>query len=306
MAHQAPTLPKGSPRVSDQTRSSSLTELVSTGFRLLPLQVKDELAMVKGQLGKKGVTAGIGAGLAVVGLVFLFIMVVALIVAMIGGFAQDRPIWFSALMVAAGALLVALIFLGIGALRIKAAMPLVPSETIQGVKYDLGYLKEGNAFDPAEFDRLEAQKAEEKRIAQAREEERRKAAKAEDKAARKRGEAPKEAVAQEPSYAELRRRTQLRRQHLGDIRSGLEEKTDVKAQVSSFTSQFKGRPASVVPDVQDPTSPTAPHHTGARAGQTVHDAGENVGEYVKEKWQPLALLGAASTAIAVFARQLKK
>jgi hypothetical protein len=306
MAHQAPTVPKGSPRVSDQTRSSSLTELVSTGFRLLPLQVKDELAMVKGQLGKKGITAGIGAALAVVGLVFLFIMAVALIVAMIGGFAQERPIWFSALMVAAGALLVALIFLGIGALRIKAAMPLIPAETIQGVKYDLGYLKEGNAFDPAEFDRLEAQKAEEKRVADAREAERRKAAEAEDKAARKRGEAPKEATAQGPSYAELRRRTQLRRQHLGDIRSGLEEKTDVKAQFSSFTSQFKGRPSSTGPDSQDPTSPTAPHHTGARAGQKAHDAGENVGDYVKDKWQPLAVLGAASTAIAVFARQLKK
>lgn len=292
---------QGSPRVSDQTRSSSLTELVSTGARLLPLQLKDELAMVKGQMTKKGVAVGIGAGLAVVGLVFLFIMVVSLIVAMIGGFAQDRPIWFAALMVALGALVVGLVFLGIGAMRIKAAMPLVPAETVQGVKYDLGYLKEGNAFDPAEFDRLEAQRAEEKRIAKAREQERRKAAEAEDKAARKRGEAPRHATVQEPTYAELRRRTQLRRQHLGDIRSGLDEKTDVKAQFSSFTAQFKGRPATG-PDAQDPTSPTAPHHTGARAGQKAHETGE----YVRERWQPLALLGAASTAFAVFARQLRK
>lgn len=167
---------QGSPRVSDQTRSSSLIDLVTTAVRLLPLQLKDELAMVKGQMGKKGITAGIGVGLAVVGLVFLFITVVSLIVAMIGGFAQDRPIWFSALMVAAGALVVALIFILIGLLRVKAAMPLVPAETIQGVKYDIGYLKEGNAFDPAEFDRLEAQRAEEKKVAAAREEERRKAA----------------------------------------------------------------------------------------------------------------------------------
>lgn len=302
MAHQAPTVPQGSPRVSDQTRSSSLTELVSTGVRLLPLQVKDELAMVKGQLGKKGVTAGIGAALAVVGLVFAFIMVVALIVAMIGGFAQDRPIWFSALMVAAGALVLALVFLGIGALRIKAAMPLVPAETIQGVKYDLGYLKEGNAFDPAEFDRLEAQKAEEKRIAKAREEERRKAAKAEDKAARKRGEAPKEATVHAPTYAELRRRTQLRRQHLGDIRSGLEEKTDVKSQINAFTSQL-GRPRRYgAVQAGDPTAPTSPYSTGARAGEKANEAGD----YVKDRWQPLALLGASTTALAVFARQLGK
>ncbi|NUL43873.1 phage holin family protein [Cellulosimicrobium funkei] len=293
---------QSSPRVTDQTRSSSLPDLVTTAGRLLPLQLKDELAMVKSQMGKKAITAGIGVGLAVVGLVFLFIMVVALIVAMIGGFAQDRPIWFSALMVAAGALVVALIFLLIGLFRVKAAMPLVPAETIQGVKYDLGYLKEGNAFDPAEFDRLEAQKAEEKKIAAARDAERRKAAAAEDKAARKRGEAPKHATVQSPSYAELRRRTQLRRQHLGDIRSGLEEKTDVKSQFSAFTSQFKGDSSGADSAPADPTSPTAPHHTGARAGQKANDAGE----FVKDRWQPLAMLGAATTAVAVFARQLKK
>lgn len=292
---------QGSPRVSDQTRASSLTDLVTTTVRLLPLQLKDELAMVKGQMGKKGITAGIGIGLAVVGLVFLFITVISLIVAMIGGFAQDRPIWFSALMVAAGALVVALIFILIGLLRVKAAMPLLPAETIRGVKYDIGYIKEGNAFDPAEFDRLEAQRAEEKKVAAARDEERRKAAAAEDKAAKKRGEAPKNATVQAASYAELRRRTQLRRQHLGDLRSGLEEKADLKSQFSAFTSQAKHGKAAGAAD-QDQTSPIAPHHTGARAGQKANDAGE----FVKDRWQPLALLGAASTAIAVFARQLKK
>lgn len=289
---------QGSPRVSDQTRSSSMTDVVMTAVRLLPLQLKDELAMVKGQMGKKGVTAGIGVGLAVVGLVFLFIMVISLIVAMIGGFAQDRPIWFSALMVAAGSLVVALIFILIGLLRVKAAMPLVPAETIRGVKYDLGYLKEGNAFDPAEFDRLEAQRAEEKKVAAAREKERRRAAAAEDKAAQKRGEAPKHATVQSPSYAELRRRTQLRRQHLGDLRSGVEEKMDLKAQFSAFTSQAKHGATSE----EDPTSQTAPYHAGARAGQKANDAGG----FVKDRWQPLALLGAASTAIAVFSRQLRK
>ena len=292
---------QGSPRVSDQTRSSSLTDVVTTAVRLLPLQLKDELTMAKGQMTKKGITVGIGVGLAVVGLVFLFIMSVSLIVAMIGGFAQDCPVWFSALMVAAGALVLALIFILIGVMRVKAALPLVPAETIQGVKYDLGYLKEGNAFDPAEFDRLEAQRAEEKKIAAAREDERRKEAAAEDKAARKRGEAPQNATVQSPSHAELRRRTQLRRQHLGDLRSGLEEKADLKSQFAAFTSQAKQGPAAGAAG-QDQTSPTAPHHAGARAGQKANDAGE----YVKDRWQPLALLGAASTAIAVFARQLKK
>lgn len=293
---------QGSPRVSDQTRSSSLTDLASTGLRLVPKQLKDELTMAKSQLTKKGVTIGIGAGIAIVGLAFLFVMVVALIVALIGGLAQEQPIWFWALMVAVGALVLALIFLLIGALRIKAAMPLVPAETVRGFKHDLGYLKEGNAFNPAEFDRQEAQRAEDKKAAQAREAERRKQAEKENKEAAKRGEAPKHHQSSEPSYEELRRRTQLRRQHLGDIRSGLEEKTDVKSQVQAFTSQL-GRPRRYgALQAGDPTAPTSPYSTGARAGEKANEAGD----YVKERWQPLALLGASTTALAVFARQLGK
>ena len=293
---------QGSPRVSDQTRSSSLTDLASTGLRLVPKQLKDELTMAKSQLTKKGVTIGIGAGIAIVGLAFLFVMVVALIVALIGGLAQEQPIWFWALMVAVGALVLALSFLLIGALRIKGAMPLVPAETIRGFKHDLGYLREGNAFNPAEFDRLEAQRAEDKKAEQARQAERRKQADQENKEAAKRGEAPKHHQSSEPSYEELRRRTQLRRQHLGDIRSGLEEKTDVKSQVQAFTSQL-GRPRRYgALQAGDPTAPTSPYSTGARAGEKANEAGD----YVKERWQPLALLGASTTALAVFARQLGK
>ncbi|MCT2089719.1 phage holin family protein [Micrococcus terreus] len=279
-----------------------MTDLASTGLRLVPKQLKDELTMAKSQLTKKGVTIGIGAGIAIVGLAFLFVMVVALIVALIGGLAQEQPIWFWALMVAVGALVLALIFLLIGALRIKAAMPLVPAETVRGFKHDLGYLKEGNAFNPAEFDRQEAQRAEDKKAAQAREAERRKQAEKENKEAAKRGEAPKHHQSSEPSYEELRRRTQLRRQHLGDIRSGLEEKTDVKSQVQAFTSQL-GRPRRYgALQAGDPTAPTSPYSTGARAGEKANEAGD----YVKERWQPLALLGASTTALAVFARQLGK
>lgn len=292
----------GTPRVSDQTRSSSLTELASTGVRLVPKQLKDELTMAKSQLISKGKTLGVGAALAVVGLFFLFIMVVSLIVAMIGGFASVQPIWFWALMVAAGALLLALIFVGIGALRIKAAMPLVPPESVRAVKHDLGYLKAGNAFDPAEFDRLEAQRAEDKKAEKERLAERRKMAEKENKEAVKRGEAPKHHEPTEPSYEELQRRTQLRRQHLGDIRSGLEEKTDVKSQISAFTSQLGRSKSQRFAADQDPARPTAPYSEGAALGQKANEA-EN---YVKDRWQPLALLGASTAAMAVFFRQLGK
>ncbi|MBD4578780.1 phage holin family protein, partial [Xanthomonas citri pv. citri] len=91
--------------------------------------------------------------------------------------------WFPALMVALAFLVLGLIFAGVGLVMVKGAMPLVPQETVRNLEYDLGYLKEGNAFDPAEYDRLKAERAEAKRVEAAREAERRKVEKEENKKA---------------------------------------------------------------------------------------------------------------------------
>ncbi|TFI50389.1 phage holin family protein, partial [Micrococcus endophyticus] len=240
MSHQAPTAdalkapaPRPAVPVTPQTRASSLTDLLGAVVRLLPLQMKDELALAKGHVAAKGKKAGIGAGVTVVGLVFLALMVVALVVALIGAFA-DPTFWFPALMVAAAFLVLGAIFAGIGLFMVKGAMPLVPQETVRNLEYDLGYLKEGNAFDPAEYDRLKAERAEAKRVEAKRAEERKKVEKEENKKARKNGEAAPHPDRDEASEAEIRRRADLRRRHLGDIRSGLEEKTSVKGQLAAF------------------------------------------------------------------------
>ena len=195
MSHQAPPAdaskaraPRTAVPVTPQTRASSLTDLLGAVVRLLPLQMKDELALAKGHVAAKGKKAGIGAGVAVVGLFFLALMVVALVVTLIGAFA-DPTFWFPALMVALAFLVLGLIFAGVGLVMVKGAMPLVPQETVRNLEYDLGYLKEGNAFDPAEYDRLKAERAEAKRVEAAREAERKKVEKEENKKARKNGEA---------------------------------------------------------------------------------------------------------------------
>ena len=291
----------GAPRpttpVTAQTRASSLSDLLAAVVRLLPLQLKDELALAKGQLKGTGKKAGIGAALALVGLFFLALVLVALVVALIGAFA-DPQFWFPALMVALAFLVLGLLFAGIGAMQVKGAMPLVPAETIRNLEYDLGYLKEGNDFDPAEYDRLKAERAEAKRIEKQREAERKKIEQEENKKAEKRGEAAPHPEQGSASEDEVRRRADLRRRHLGDIRSGLDERASVKGQIAAFTAQRKGRGATS--DTAHALDQTAPYSGAARAGEQAAAAED----YVKDRWQPLALLGASSTAFAVLATRL--
>lgn len=306
MSHQAPPADASSARaprpttpVTAQTRASSLSDLLGAVVRLLPLQLKDELALAKGHLTSKGKKAGIGAGLAVVGLFFLALMLVALVVALVGAFAPE-PFWFPALMVALAFLVLGLLFAGIGALQIKGAMPLVPAETVRNLEYDLGYIKEGNDFDPAEYDRLKAERAEAARVEKQREAERKKIEKEENKKAQKRGEAAPHPEQDSASEDEVRRRADLRRRHLGDIRSGLDERASVKGQLAAFSAQRKGR--GVTPDTAHATDPTAPYTGAAVAGEKAAVAED----FVKDRWQPLALLGASSTAFAVLAGRLRR
>ena len=147
MSHQAPPAdaskvraPRTAVPVTPQTRASSLTDLLGAVVRLLPLQMKDELELAKRHVAAKGKKAGIGAGIAVVGLFFLALMVVALVVTLIGAFA-DPTFWFPALMVALAFLVLGLIFAGVGLMMVKGAMPLVPQEIVRNLEYDLGYLK---------------------------------------------------------------------------------------------------------------------------------------------------------------------
>lgn len=290
--------PRPTTPVTTQTRASSLSDLLGALVRLLPLQLKDELSLAKGHLATKGKKVGIGAALAVLGLGLLALMLVALVVALIGAFA-DPTFWFPALMVALVFLVLGLILAGVGAMQIKGAMPLVPQETVRNLEYDLGYLKEGNDFDPAEYDRLKAERKEAQRIEKQRAAERKKIEEEENKKARKNGLAAPHPDQDDASEDEVRRRAELRRRHLGDIRSGLEERTSVKGNVAAFTAQRKLRGATA--DTAHATDQTAPYTGAARAGEQAASAED----YVKDRWQPLALLGASGTAFAVLASRLR-
>jgi MFS family permease len=86
-------------------------------------------------------------------LLFVAFLVTGLIVAAaIMGLATIMPAWLAALLVCAVVLVIALIG-ALGRLRkFKKARPLVPENTIRGLKHDLGIVKAGSKFDPAVLD----------------------------------------------------------------------------------------------------------------------------------------------------------
>ena len=290
----------GSPKVTTKTRMSSLLDLLSTVFRLVPKQLNDNLSLLSSQLKAKGIRAGAGVGIALIGLVFGAITFIALVAALIGAFMSEGPLWQTSLWVALGAFVVMLILLVVGALVVRSGFPLLQPEIVRGIKHDIGYVLKGNAFDPVEFDRLEEERRQQKLVEAQRRKEQAKRAKKEQKRAIRRGEAAESLPKTEPTEAQIRHRMELRRRHLGDIRSGVDEKTDYKGQFNTFTRHAMGN----VPldNVEHATSPLAPHHSAARAGERVN---EGVG-YVKDRWQPLTVLGASVTTAAVLLRRLRR
>ena len=290
----------GAPRVTTKTRMSSLLDLLATMFRLVPKQLSDNLTLLSGQLKSKGLRGGIGAGVAMFGLLFGSITFISLVVALIGGFMSEGPLWQTALWVALGAFVVMLILLVIGGLVIRSTFPLVSPEVVRGIKHDVGYVLKGNSFDPVEFDRLEAERRQQKLVEKQRRKELAKRAQKEQKKAVRRGEAAESLPQTEPTDAQLRHRMELRRRHLGDLRSGVDEKTDLRAQFNTFTRHASGKVSHE--QAEHATSPLAPHHSAARAGEKVN---EGVA-FVKDRWQPLTVLGASVTTAAVLLRKLRR
>src|SRR5699024_8870057 len=222
------------------------------------------------------------------------------VAALIVAFMSSWPLWQTSLWVALGAFVVMLILLVGGALVVRSGFPLLQPEIVRGIKHDIGYVLKGNAFDPVEFDRLEEERRQQKLVEAQRRKEQAKRPKKEQNRAIRRGEAAESLPKTEPTEAQIRHRMELRRRHLGDIRSGVDEKTDYKGQFNTFTRHAMGN----VPrdNVEHATSPLAPHHSAARAGER---GNEGVG-YVKDRWQLLTVLGASVTTAAVLLRRLRR
>jgi uncharacterized membrane protein YqjE len=273
-------------RTSQGLRITALPKTLKLLFRLAPRQLNDEIAFAKVELKRKGVQVGVAAAFFAVALVFVAFLVVGLIVAAIMGLATIMPAWLAALIVCAVFLVIALIGGLIGLRKFKKAMPLLPEETIRGIKYDLGIAKEGTDFNAAVLDPASP----EAKAAKAAKDEAAAKAKAEK-------EAKEEAHKVEFPHAsepELHRRLEQRRRHLAEVRDELDTELDLKPQVAFLLGTAKemlGEGKAVLEQGK------------AAAGQKFAAFAEST-EGTSLRWKPLAALAASATVFVVLLRRL--
>lgn len=273
-------------RTSQGLRITALPRTLKLIFRLAPRQLNDEIAFAKVELKRKGVQVGVAAAFFAVAVVFLAFLVTGLIVAAIMGLATIMPAWLAALLVCAVFLVIALIGALIGLRKFKKAMPLLPAETIRGIKYDLGVAKEGSDFDAALLD----PSSPEAKAAKAAKDEAAAKAKAE-KAAKAEARKVEFPHASEP---ELHRRLDQRRRHLAQVRDELDTELDVKPQVTFLAGAAKEKLGE---------GRAAVAHATASASQKLASLSE-AGGGAGVRWKPLAAFVASATVFVVLLRRL--
>lgn len=253
----------------------SLIEIVKVLARLGPKQINDEITLAVAQLKAKGIAAGIAAALMVVGLVFITFLVVALIVAAIAGFyAAGFQLWAASLIVAGAFLLIALVFALIGLMKLKRAMPLAPEDAIRGFRLDLGVLREGSSFDPRSLDRADEQRQQAKREA------------AEQK--KRDAKTTGSGKPQQPNYAELLRRTALRRDHI----AGLQDQV---------RARFPKKKPADDELASSPIAQTAPAPSSDEGSEAQFGSAK---EFLAERWKPLTVAAGSAAAAGAFLREL--
>lgn len=255
--------------------------------RLAPRQLNDELALAKVELKRKATQVGVAGAFFGVAVVFLALLVIALVVAAILGLATIMPGWLAALIVAAVFLIIVALGALIGVAKFKKAMPLVPEDTIRGLKYDLGIAKEGSAFDESLLD-PNSPAAKAAKAAKQAEAEKAKAAKAAKEAA-------KEAdAAKAPTEAELRRRLDKRREHLTGVRDELGEQLDVKKQGQALL------------DTASQKFQEGREFAAARFAAAGGSVPEGLSDRIASRWKDLVAFTAAAAVFVVALRKLLK
>jgi hypothetical protein len=122
-------------------RKRSLLQLLTEIPVLVRELVVGEIELLKQEMIRKLKALGIGAGLLVGALIFIFAMLGVLLTSAVLALAQIMPGWLAALLVAAVLLIIAGILGLIGYLVLKKGIPPLPTETISGLKKDLNVIK---------------------------------------------------------------------------------------------------------------------------------------------------------------------
>jgi len=139
MSFDKPPLPRERRRTTRGLRP--LPELTRDLVAQLRRLVAGELALFKAEMTAKAKAAGIGAGLLVGALVFVFFALCALVTTAVLAFALILPAWLAALVVGVILLLLAGIAALIGVAKLKKGMPPVPDDLKQELSDDVRALK---------------------------------------------------------------------------------------------------------------------------------------------------------------------
>ncbi|SCF32043.1 Putative Holin-X, holin superfamily III [Micromonospora purpureochromogenes] len=115
----------------------STAELVQRATEQVSRLVRDELALARAELTRKGKHAGIGIGLFGGGGALAFYGLGALVVTAVLLLDLVMPAWLAALIVAVVLFLVAGVLALVGKKQVSQAVPPVPSSTVQSVRADV-------------------------------------------------------------------------------------------------------------------------------------------------------------------------
>ena len=311
-------------RANKGLRITTLPKTLKLIFKLAPRQLNDEIAMAKFEVKRKGKQLGVAGAFFGVAAVFLAFLLTGLIVAAIMGLATIMPAWLAALLVCAVFLLIALIGGLVGLRKFKKAMPLIPAETVRGLKHDLGVAKEGSDFDAAVLDPNSPQAKAEK--------EAKAAAKAQAKAEKEAKAAAEHVEVPAVSEPEVHRRLKQRREHLTTVRDDLGEELDVKTQAQALLGVARHRldegkdkfkdsrervgerfaARSAARSSGSGSSATASSTFGSTAGSSVSgrsSAGSvvrSMPEKLESRWKPLVAFVASTAVMLTLLRKLFK
>ncbi|NYF58330.1 phage holin family protein [Micromonospora purpureochromogenes] len=115
----------------------STAELVQRATEQVSRLVRDELALARAELTRKGKHAGIGIGLFGGGGALAFYGLGALVVTAVLLLDLVMPAWLAALIVAVVLFLVAGVLALVGKKQVSQAVPPMPSSTVQSVRADV-------------------------------------------------------------------------------------------------------------------------------------------------------------------------
>jgi len=127
--------------VSEQRPKRSLFQLLTELPHLFGELIRAEIEQLRMELVQKLKGTGIGLGLFVLALNFLSLFVMLLILAGVFALSLVMPLWAAALIVAGGALVMAVVLVIIGVVAVKTGGKPVPSRTIQSVRDDIATIR---------------------------------------------------------------------------------------------------------------------------------------------------------------------